>query len=54
MNASLRMFVHQYLGLVAAALVPVVLAAFVCIPLSLGAHPGEPRPTDTFADQHMT
>ena len=54
MNVSLRTFVYQYLGVVSAALMPVVLAAFVTIPLSLGGHPGEARPTDTFSDQHMT
>ena len=54
MNHSLQIFVHQYLCVVAAALAPVVLAAFVTIPLSMGSHPGEPRPAGTFADLHMT
>jgi hypothetical protein len=55
MDPDLRSFVRQFLGVVAMALVPVVLAAFVSLPLALGHHPGEPRPADAeSADRHMT
>ena len=36
-------FAHQFVGFVVAALMPVVLVAFICIPFILGGHPGEPR-----------
>lgn len=54
MDSSLRLFVSQYLGVVAATLVPVILMAFLSIPFSLGGHPGDERLTDTTASQHMT
>jgi hypothetical protein len=54
MNSSLRSFMHQYLGVVAATLVPVVLVAFVSIPLALGAHPGEVRQAGASVERHMT
>lgn len=34
-------FVRQFTGVVVATLAPVVLLAFVCIPMALGGHPGE-------------
>jgi hypothetical protein len=37
-------FIRQFLGVVAATLVPVVLVAFVSIPFTLGGHPGEGPP----------
>jgi hypothetical protein len=43
MNASLRMFIYQYAGVVLAALVPVIFTAFLSIPYSLGGHPGDAR-----------
>jgi hypothetical protein len=54
MNSSLRLFICELLGVVLAALVPVVLVAFLSIPYSLGGHPGEERSTDTPKSQHMT
>ena len=54
MNSSLRLFMHQYLGVVAATLVPVVLVAFVSVPLALGAHPGEVRQASASVERHMT
>lgn len=54
MNPSLAAFVRQFTGVVAAALAPVILAAFVCIPYTLGRHPGEiPDPAQA-AQRHMT
>lgn len=43
MNRQLPVFALQFLGVVAATLLPVVFTAFVSIPLSLGGHPGEAR-----------
>lgn len=54
MQTSLHAFVRQFIGTVAASLVPVVLVAFCSIPFNLGGHPGEPRATDTFVFKHVT
>ena len=54
MVTPLRMFVRQFVGVVAAALVPVALLAFLSVPLTLGAHPGELRPADAPVVRHMT
>ena len=42
MHRSLALFVRQFVGVVAATMVPVAAVAFLSIPLSLGGHPGEP------------
>lgn len=47
MDTSLRSFIGQFVGVVAAALVPVILLVFLSIPYSLGGHPGEPRTADS-------
>jgi hypothetical protein len=47
-------FARQFVGVVAAALIPVVLVAFLCIPFILGGHPGESRVLDSAASSHMT
>jgi hypothetical protein len=54
MDSSLRVFVRQIMSAVAAALVPVVLIAFLSIPYSLGGHPGEERRIDMATATHMT
>jgi hypothetical protein len=54
MNSSLRMFVREFGGVVVATLAPVILVAFLTIPLMLGGHPGETRAVDTPVVQHMT
>lgn len=54
MNSSLRSFVSQFVGAVAAALVPVMVIAFMSMPMSLGGHPGEPRPVVATPDLHMS
>lgn len=54
MDASLRMFMHDFLGVVAAALVPVVLVTFIAVPVALGANPGEQVLAETTAERHMT
>ena len=54
MNSSLRLFIRQVLNVVLAALVPVVLVAFLSIPYSLGGHPGDDRTATASSSQHMT
>lgn len=54
MDISLRLFTRQFMGVVLAALVPVILVAFLSIPYSLGGHPGEERSTEHFSSRHMT
>jgi hypothetical protein len=41
MNTDLRAFLRQYAAVVAMALLPVVMTAFVSMPYTLGRHPGE-------------
>ncbi len=47
MHRALKDFVHQYLGVIAASLVPVILTAFVSMPVTLARHPGEAVVTAT-------
>jgi hypothetical protein len=54
MVTPLRNFIRQFVGVVAAALVPVLIVAFLTIPFTLGGHPGEPRPAEALVGQHMT
>lgn len=54
MNPALFAFARQYAAVVIAALVPVVLTAFLSIPFNLGGHPGEPRPAQSAVERHMT
>lgn len=54
MDASLRIFISQFVGVVIATLAPVILTAFLSFPFILGGHPGELRPADPMVVQHMT
>jgi|PlaIllAssembly_1097288.scaffolds.fasta_scaffold287010_3 hypothetical protein len=54
MNNDLRHFLARWLGTVAMALVPVVIAAFITMPLSLGRHPGDAVPQGSAVLRHMT
>lgn len=54
MDISLRLFTRQFMGVVLAALVPVILVAFLSIPYSLGGHPGEERSAGNSGSRHMT
>ncbi|MFZ4479820.1 MAG: hypothetical protein ACOYNZ_08015 [Rhodoferax sp.] len=54
MDSSLRFFIGQYLGVVAAALAPVILIAFLSIPYTLGGHPGDTRVLAEMPSPHMT
>ncbi|HEX5634850.1 MAG TPA: hypothetical protein VFX50_16515 [Gemmatimonadales bacterium] len=53
MHAELHRFLSHLAGTVALALAPVVLTAFVSLPMSLNHHPGEAPPADR-PPQHMT
>lgn len=54
MRPSSIRFAHQFIGVVIAALVPVVLAAFITIPYNIGGHPGEARSADVVRAGHPT
>jgi len=54
MHPTLRQFIQEFTGVALASLVPVVLTAFLSIPLSLGAHPGETRAPTPGLDRHMS
>lgn len=54
MDSSLRLFINQYFGVVLATLVPVILIAFMSIPVTLGGHPGEMYAANAPIAQHMT
>jgi hypothetical protein len=54
MHPSLRQFARQYLAVIAAVLLPVILTAFLTIPFNLGGHPGDARVVDVPESRHMT
>jgi hypothetical protein len=54
MNSSLRHFIQQYLGVVLATLVPVILIAFLSIPVTLGGHASDLYAANAPVAQHMT
>ena len=54
MNPNQCSFVRQFAGAVVAALIPVVLVAFLSIPFNLGGHPGELRAATLQTSAHMT
>ena len=54
MDASLRSFISEFAGVVASALVVVVIVAFLSIPFTLGGHPGEGRPVDRSVSGHLS
>ncbi|MEP7295570.1 MAG: hypothetical protein ABI702_05230 [Burkholderiales bacterium] len=47
-------FARQFAGVVIAALIPVVLTAFLTIPFNLGGHPGEIRSAAVPTAEHAT
>jgi hypothetical protein len=53
MQTDLRQFLAELGGVIALALVPVLLTAFISMPLTLQYHPGE-LSTDTARTLHMT
>lgn len=54
MHPTLRLFIRQYLCVVTAALVPVVLSTFLTIPMNLGGYTGEPPHASAMVERHMT
>lgn len=54
MHADLRDFILRIGGVVATTLIPVILTAFLSIPLNLGRVPGEAPAHDTAQLRHMT
>jgi hypothetical protein len=54
MNAHLRLFAAQWLGVALMTLAPVVLVTFLTVPMALGRHPGEPAPNGEPTQWHMT
>lgn len=54
MHTELRDFLSRFIGTVGMTLVPVVLVAFVSMPLSLSRHPGEAMLAMAAAPAHMT
>lgn len=54
MHPTLRQFIQEFTGVALASLVPVILTAFLSIPISLGANPGEPRVPTAGLDRHMS
>ena len=54
MHPTLRHFIRQYLFVVVAAVIPVVLTTFISIPMNLGGHPGEIGNIAMSADRHLS
>lgn len=54
MHVDLHAFLARLAGTVALTLVPVILIAFVSMPLTLERHPGEPPVNASPAHAHMT
>lgn len=54
MQADLHHFLARLAGTVAMTLVPVVLVAFLSMPMALGRHPGEGPLADGAPPAHMT
>lgn len=54
MNPDLTCFAIQWLRVALMALAPVLFAAFVSLPMTLGAHPGETMARTVPSSGHMT
>jgi len=54
MHPELRRFLAHLAGTVGITLMPVILVAFVSMPMALERHPGEPRPAAGALDRHMS
>lgn len=54
MHVDLRYFLVRLAGVVAISLVPVIVTAFLSLPLSLGRHPGEAPALEDAQLRHMT
>jgi hypothetical protein len=54
MDTSLRMFLREFLGVVLATLIPVILTAFMTMPYILQGHPGEKPLNEVAVLRHLT
>ena len=54
MHPALQLFMRQYLGVIFAALLPVIAVTFLSIPLNLAGHPGEARDITATTNFHLT
>jgi hypothetical protein len=54
MHPTLCHFIRQYLFVMVAALLPVVLTTFISMPISFGGHPGEIRNIAMSVDRHLS
>ena len=54
MNKDLAIFAAQMARTIVMALVPVILTAFVSMPLALERHPGEVASAGPLVEKHMT
>ena len=54
MSADLGIFAAQMARTILMALVPVILTAFVSMPLALERHPGEVTSAGPSVEKHMT
>jgi len=54
MHPQLKLFARQYLGVVVATLIPVLLTAFLSMPIELARHPGENPVAGAATNGHMT
>jgi hypothetical protein len=54
MHHQLKLFARQYLGVVVATLIPVLLTAFLSMPIALARHPGENPAAEAVTSGHMT
>lgn len=54
MHPQLNLFARQYLSVVVATLIPVLLTAFLSMPIALARHPGENPVAGAATKGHMT
>ena len=54
MHTELHDFLARLIGAVALALVPVILTAFLTLPMSLNRHPGEAPAVPAAQPMHLT
>jgi hypothetical protein len=54
MDKNLRNFVVQFVGVVLATLIPVIIIAFLSMPWQLNRHPGESAVSTEQAITHLT
>ena len=45
MHPALKQFIIQYVAVIGAVLIPVILVSFLSMPYTMGGHPGETRGT---------